>query len=224
MSRVLRNILRFPARTIQSLRLRATPGYDVLRQAKKHTSKELPADLTARLCAVPGNTSEWQCRLLYYLAATTKAEGCLFEIGAFKGKSTAWLSEAARRTGRRLVSIDPHLCGSLDEFTATVKKFDIASVATIHQTLSHDVGKTWSGPIAMLWIDGGHDYAIVRQDIDDFAKHVAPGGYIVLDDVNPVHFPGVVRAISETLERDPCFEHLGTIKTLGLFRRKHAGA
>lgn len=217
---VLHNIVLLPKRSLNSLVRRLQPVYKIQREADRYAQRGLDPQLYQRLCDIPANTSDRKCRLLFYLASTTQADGCIVEIGAFKGKSTAWLAEAARRTGKRLVSIDPHLFGSHDEFMKTVKRFDIGSVATLIPSLSHDAGKDWSGPIAFLWIDGGHDYECVRQDILDFVPHVQPGGVVVFDDVDPQQFPSVVRAVEELMHTNPAFTSLGRIKSFGLFQKK----
>ena len=86
--------------------------------------------------------------------------------------------------------------------------------------MSHDLGKDWSKPIAFLWVDGGHDYDCVAQDIADFVPHVVPGGAVVFDDVNEQTYPGVVRAVHETIGVDPTVEHLGLYKNFDLYRRR----
>lgn len=220
--KILENIFRLPRRTWLSLCRNFQPVYRHQRAANRFVRQRIDAPLIRRLEAVPGNSSARECRLLCYLATTTPADGCLVEIGAFKGKSTAWLAQAARLSGRHLVSIDPHLEGSADAFEATLRDFSIRDVATIHRAFSHDIGKDWSQPIAFLWVDGGHDYETVLQDIHDFAPHVQPGGFIVFDDASDKTFPGVVRAIEETLLKDDQFVSLGSIKQFALFARRPA--
>lgn len=221
LDRLVRNLTRLPARTLESARRRRAPSYRYLKRAKARARRELDAETYRRLCAVPGNTSDWQCELLFYFADTAPAgDAAIVEIGAFKGKSTAWLGEAARRQKRPMVSIDPLVEGSEQEFRQTVEAFDLASVATLHRAFSHDIGKDWDAPIGFLWIDGGHDYDTVKQDVLDFCPHVVPGGVVVFDDVNPGDFPGLVRAVDETIKQDPSYEHLGEIKNTGLYRRR----
>jgi len=225
LQRLLRNLARFPRRTVEGLSRELQPVYRHRRAAKARVRRELSADRVAALSAVPGNSSDWQCMLLYHLAcssaeAVSDPDAVLLEIGAFKGKSTAWLAEAARKTGRGLVSIDPLVEGTEAVFRDTVERFAIGEVAELHKAFSHDLGTTWDRPIAFLWIDGGHDYDTVQQDVIDFAPHVRPGGYVVFDDVNPGDFAGLVRAVDETIGRDDRFEHLGEIKHTGLYRRR----
>lgn len=220
MSRLLTNILRLPARTLASLQRRRTPGYRIERDSRRFADEKLDAALLARLLAVPGYTHKRECMILFYLAMQSPSGGEIVEIGAFKGRSTAFLAEAARRLKLHLTSIDPHVGDSLTEFTRTVEQFNIASLATIHRAYSHDVGVAWSTPISFLWIDGAHDYDSVRQDIADFAHHTLPGAYLVFDDVSDATFPGIVRALAESLDKDPRFENLGRVKSVGVYRRK----
>lgn len=220
MNRFVRNALRLPLRTIASIQRRMQPSYAIQQKAEGYAKKHVDAELQRQLNEVPGNSSDRQGRLLFYLAATTPAQGCLLEIGAFKGKSTAWLTQAARQSKRRLVSIDPHMGDSYETFKQTVARFKIEEVATLHHALSHEIGQSWDQPIAFLWIDGGHDYETVKQDIIDFTPHVQPGGTVVLDDYEAAFYPGLIRAVEETLHQDPAFENLGTIKNFALFRRK----
>ena len=181
--------------------------------------RELPADLEAALAAVPGTTSQRECRLLFYLAATAPGGGQIVEIGAFKGKSTAWLAEAARRAARNVITIEPFLRSTEEDVRSVLQRFNLEGVVTLHKALSHEVGKDWSGPIAMLWVDGGHDYEVVRRDVEDFAPHLVSGGVAVFDDMKP-RFPGVARALEETLMRDERFSYLGELRGLAIFRRR----
>ncbi len=220
MKSLLGNAIRLPRRTAASLWRRAQPVYRFQRRANRCVRHHLAPRMIDRLAAVPGNTSDRQCRLLFYMAMNTSAAGLLVEIGAYMGKSTAWLAEAARRGDRHLVSIDPHLNDSYDAFQRTLRAFDIERVATIHRATSHEVGRSFAMPIALLWVDGGHEYECVRQDIADFSPHVRLGGFAVFDDANPQAFPGVVHAIDESLRCDPSWRYLGRIKTMDMWEKK----
>lgn len=217
--RWLRNIVLLPPRIHKSLRHRLRKVYGLQWRANRLVRKELSAESRTALSAVPGTTSDRDCRLLYYLARISPLGTALVEIGAFKGKSTAWLAEAARRDGRAMTSIDPQLKDSQEEFARTVRQFRIDEVAVIHKAFSHEIGKDWSGPIGLLWVDGGHDCETVRQDIQDFTPHLAAGGIAVFDDANERRFPGVLRALAETLRRDRAFQCLGDLRGLAIFKR-----
>jgi predicted O-methyltransferase YrrM len=217
--RAIRNIVKLPQRSAVGISRLFSPAYRLERRARRFSKQQLGDALYRRLCAVPGLTSDRKCELLFFLASTMQTPAVILEIGSYKGKSTAWLAEAARRNSRRMVTIDPHMADSLQTFLGVVKEFEIEEVATIHRTLSHEIGEKWTDPIGFLWVDGSHEYAGVRQDVIDFAPHVVPGAYVVFDDANNPKLPGVRQAIQETIARDPAFAFVGQLRQLGVFRK-----
>lgn len=59
---------------------------------------------------------------------------------------------------------------------------------TIH---SQEFGTTdYKGKIALIHIDGNHDYASVKADYEAWQPHVLSGGWIVLDDYVWLHGAG----------------------------------
>jgi len=227
MRRIFRSITRLPTRTVRSLKRRFDPVYRLQRQADRAILRQLTPRRRAELEAIGGTSSARECRLLAYLAGQTPPVGCIVEIGAFKGKSTAWLIEGAELADRRrtLVSIDPHVRKSWDDFAQTVAKFDLERRGLeIHRAFSNEIGANWNRPIALLWIDGGHDYEDVVSDIEQFAPHVVPNGWIVFDDAAGTAYPGVARAIAERMRHRDGFDFVGNIKGFALFRRQPAEA
>lgn len=59
---------------------------------------------------------------------------------------------------------------------------------------STDVGKDWTAPIDILYIDGDHAYESAKADIETFSPWVLPGGYMLIDDFEMV---GPRQAIEE---------------------------
>ena len=56
---------------------------------------------------------------------------------------------------------------------------------------SAEFGETaYAGRIAVLHIDGNHDYPAVKEDVDLWLPHVAAGGWVVLDDYLWLHGDG----------------------------------
>lgn len=223
MARALHNLLRFPARTVRTVGLLLDPNYRLEREAFRAVGQWMSRERRKQLEAVPGMSSTHECRLLAHLASMSPAGGDIVEIGAWKGKSTAWLVEGAQRQSHRpaIVSIDPHERQSWDDFSSTVRRFDLVGRGlTIHRAASHDVGRTWSRPIGLLWVDGCHEYEAVVRDIADFVPHVMPGGWVVFDDAAGGVFPGVEQAISEGMTPRGAFARLATIRHLQVFRRR----
>ncbi|QDU79468.1 hypothetical protein Pla110_11780 [Polystyrenella longa] len=224
-ARVVKNLIKGPFRVVRTFQRLLDPAYRLQHRANLSVKSNIPRDRIKLLEQNPGQSSDRECRLLAHLAMEADKSGSIVEIGAYKGKVTAWLVEAAERTKgeARVISIDPHICGTWEEYQETVQKFELDNRGLkIHKELSHELGQSWEEPISMLLVDGSHEYEDVVTDIDDFVPHVLPSGYVVFDDARGKIFPGVTRAINECMRPRPEFEEVGMIKNFAVFRRKAA--
>lgn len=216
------NVARLPGRTWRGLIRLGAAEFRLEREAQRVARQKLPLARRMELDRVPGMSSDHECQLLAYLAYTAPRGGEVVEIGAWMGRTTAWLVEGVSWRADRpgIHSIDPHQRASWDGFCDTVARLDLKDRGlSVYRAPSHDVGRTWNRPIGLLWIDGCHEYDAVTQDIDDFVPHVLPGGWVVFDDAAGGHFPGVERAVAEKMFGRPNFRHEGTLRHLQLFRR-----
>jgi hypothetical protein len=137
---------------------------------------------------------------------------CIVEIGSYCGRSTVVLGAAALATGQgvRVYAVDPHdgRVGAADtgihNGPPTFGRF-IANImaAGLHQVvepvLQPSYKVRWHKPIAMLLIDGLHDYANVSRDFRHFEPWVVPGGYVAFHDYAD-YYPGVRLFVDEILE------------------------
>lgn len=150
------------------------------------------------------------------IAAATQALTTLpltpavIEIGSYCGRSTVVLGSVAQRIpGAKVHAIDPHdgQVGALDQgiqtgpptlhkFKQNIARANLEGVVELIQALSFEVA--WDKPIAMLLIDGLHDYANVARDFYHFDAHVAPGGYVAFHDYAD-YYPGVKALVHEVL-------------------------
>lgn len=220
--RLVRNAALLPRRSWASLRRRVASDYALERRSRAAVAGWFSPEHLARLDAVPGMCGTHTCRVLALLASEAPASGDIVEIGAWKGRITVWLVEAAaRRSDRpRVISIDPHLRDSWDAFCRTVADFKLAERGLqVARQRSHDAARGWSRPISFLWIDGSHDYDDVLRDIADYAPHVIAGGWIAFDDSTGGEFPGVERAIAEWQASARDFVCVATIRNMTIFRR-----
>jgi hypothetical protein len=219
--RIARNIVRFPIRTARWLTRRFDSNYD-LERAAKILPERFGKQRLAQLQAVPGRCDERECRLVAHLATIAPSGGEIVEIGAFKGRVTSWLVEAAQLRLDRpaIVSIDPHAWGTRPDFEKTVADLGLAqSGLRVHYVDSRELGPTWSQPIIFLWIDGSHDYDDVRQDIDNFTPHVVSQGLIAFDDSAGGTFPDVERAVEEWERGSNAYKRIATLRNISVFRR-----
>jgi predicted O-methyltransferase YrrM len=183
--------------------------------------EEFADNLMKELDPVEGYLAPNEMRFLALIAACPTAEGEILEIGSFKGKSTIILAKAAAFASDAVVNAvdpmtapsetDPDLRGqstSLDDFRRNLAAHGVADRVRFHQTLSHELAKTWNRPLRFLWIDGDHTYAGTRLDFDGFAPHLADKGIIAIHDV--LHeFEGGARVFLESVLRSPDFGACG---------------
>jgi hypothetical protein len=135
----------------------------------------------------------------------------IVEVGSFHGKSTVVLAAAARTRGAaKVVAIDPHLgrlmgndgnirheAASLIPFLENLKRAGVSDAVIPVQQHSFDVH--WEKPIALLFIDGLHDYENVSRDFAQFEHWIAPHGYVAFHDCPNSDFPEVTRFADEVI-------------------------
>jgi len=81
---------------------------------------------------------------------------------------------------------DPDLGGqgsSYDDFLTNVRRAGVATSVDSRRMLSRELARTWSQPVRLLWIDGDHNYAAVKEDLALFRPHLAPGAILAMHDV-----------------------------------------
>jgi len=158
---------------------------------------------------VDGFISDDQGRIMQKYAAEMVNDVAV-EIGSYRGKSACYIGRAMPKTAH-LTCIDPWAdsSGVYEERYRTEENFEIFKNnvrmcglefrVTPLRYFSHEVAEWWSDPISLLYIDGGHQYEEVLQDIDGFAPHVVSGGVILFDDYSDA-FPGLIRAVNERFD------------------------
>jgi hypothetical protein len=139
---------------------------------------------------IPGWLSKREEKLLAYFAA--KTPGLIVEIGSYQGKSTVAM---ARVTKNKIYAIDPHYLKSYKKFLANTKKYK--NIIPIKKT-SEKANINWKLPIALLHIDGNHEYEFVKQDIKLWLKHLENNGVVVFHDAF-APYPQVWQAVYEEI-------------------------
>jgi predicted O-methyltransferase YrrM len=133
--------------------------------------------------------------------------GVLGEIGTYCGKSTLFLAGAVKAAGSgTVVTVDHHIGSEEnqpgwewhDESMVDPHARRLDTLPTLRRTLydakvedvvvavigkSQAVGALWSTPLAFLFLDGGHTEEQAQADYEAWARHVAPGGILVIHDV-----------------------------------------
>jgi predicted O-methyltransferase YrrM len=170
--------------------------------------------LTERFKHVEGWLNPVEGYLLYRLARDADGQGAIVEIGSWMGLSTAWLAAGSKAAGReRVHAVDVFDGGPMlkdlavirnegttyHRFTENLEGLGLFDYVEPVIAESSAAARQWTrGAIRLLFIDGDHGYAAVKQDFDLWSPHVAVGGLIVLDDASE-QYPGVVQLFNETV-------------------------
>jgi hypothetical protein len=171
----------------------------------------MPADLRAAAVAARGfmPTDEGDALWDAGLEATAAVpEAPLLEVGSYCGKSSIWLGAAARHGGTILFALDHHrgseenqagwefhesdlidpAVGKMDTlplFRRTIHDAGLEGAVVAVVGDSPTVGRHWTTPLALLFIDGGHGHEPAHRDYELWTPHVAPGGTLCIHDVFP---------------------------------------
>jgi hypothetical protein len=145
------------------------------------------------------------------------------EVGCYLGRSICSLGEVAREAGLdvKIIGVDTARGsgkegrGDNDAHGSAVERgggtfagllhrniIDCGFADTIQLVISDSVAAAdlfADGSLAWVHIDARHDYESVVADINAWAPKVRPGGWLSGDDYHADWWPGVVRAVADTL-------------------------
>lgn len=156
---------------------------------------------------------------------TVPDAGAVVEVGSYCGRATVVLARAAAAVPPRpsaVVAIDTFdgVVGSadapirgrptLDEFRANLAEAGVADTVETVVGRAYDV--SWDRPIALLLVDGLHDYESVAADFWRFDSHIVPGGLLAFHDF-AAYWPDVRTLVAE-VERTGAYRRLTQIGTL----------
>ncbi|MFL6210654.1 MAG: glycosyltransferase [Pyrinomonadaceae bacterium] len=142
---------------------------------------------------------------------TLPAPHTIVEVGSYCGRATVVMGRVAQQlaAATRIHAIDPHdgrvgaLDAGLQQRGPTLERFRRNIAAAGLKELVEVVQSTtaeieWSQALALLLVDGLHDYANVARDFFRFDEHVVAGGFVAFHDYAP-YYPGVQTFVNELL-------------------------
>ncbi|GAA1995979.1 class I SAM-dependent methyltransferase [Catenulispora subtropica] len=164
--------------------------------------------LRAAAEAAPGFMPADEGLALYEAAERAAKVGDLLEIGTYCGKSTIYLAAAAATADRTVVTVDHHrgseeqqpgweyhdpelvdprvgLMDTLPTMRRTLHAAGVEDRVIAIVGRSPAVARLWNTPVGLVFIDGGHTDEHAQADYEGWARHVAPGGLLVIHDVFP---------------------------------------
>ena len=160
--------------------------------------------------AIEGWLGLGEGRRLAYLASTVPADQAIVELGSWKGKSTAYLAAGSKFGHRASVFAVDHWVGhpelqylfpdpsttTLPEFLRNMEWQGHLDIVTPISGKTADVGKTWTRPIGLLFIDAAHEYEGVKEDFRVWSPFVGVGGWVAFHDSGA---PGPRQVIHEEI-------------------------
>ncbi len=172
------------------------------------TPPAMPVDLLKAALAAKGFMPQDEGLFLFQQALEVSPRGPLLEIGSYCGKSAIYLGAAARLGGSTLFTVDHHrgseenqagwehhdpslvdaesgLMDTLPVFRRTIARAGLEEEVVAVVGRSATVGRHWSAPLALLFIDGGHGEEPAHTDYDCWVPRVAEDGRLLIHDVFP---------------------------------------
>lgn len=166
---------------------------------------------------IDGWLSPYEGAYLYALAGRGRGTGAIVEIGSYHGKSTVLLAHASKDAGReRVVAIDPYKGAVTPEFRQSLRRAGVEDHVDPLVATSDEVARTWSAPIRLLWIDGGHGFEQASRDFQSWTPFVVPGGIFAFHD--SYQWDGVRRVVDEQVIGSGRFALVGLVDSIAAFR------
>lgn len=195
-----------------------------------------------------GFLAESEGQRLYDTAVRAAALGPCLEIGSYCGKSTLYLGAGCKRCGGILFSIDHHRGSEeqqpgeeyfdpdlFDADTNGVNTFGLFR-RTLEQAALEDTvvpivcrsavaARQWATPLGLVFIDGGHAYETAYTDYNAWARHILPGGFLLVHDIfkNPAEGGQAPYRVYELARASGVFRELPMTGTLGVLQRYRCG-
>lgn len=172
---------------------------------------------------------------LYNAAKNCRGRGVIVEIGSWKGKSTVWLAKGSKAGNNvKVYAIDPHTGFSehkrggrrvwtFAEFKQNIRRANVEDAVVPIIRTSEDAAHDWKEkPVELLWIDGAHDYEIVKLDFDLWSPYLIEGGSIAFHDT--IGWPGPGKVVKDEIYNSHHFANVGFIDSITYAQKVRANS
>jgi len=155
---------------------------------------------------------------LFNSAKKIQAEGVIVEVGSWKGRSTICLAKGSKAGNKaEIFAIDPHIDGTFDEFWRNIENANVDDLVTPVIATSEEATKGWNTPIDFIFVDGSHEYELVKRDFELWFPHIKEGGIMAFHDA--VGWAGPSRLVDEKIVSSENFKDVSFVDSI-LYARK----
>lgn len=174
---------------------------------------------------IDGWLTEREGKLLYNLAKNCRGKGVIVEIGSWKGRSTIWLGQGSKQGNNvEIYAIDPHTGASehkdlyekvwtFEEFKNNIKNARVDDIVIPIVKTSEEVAKSFNEPVELIFIDGAHEYDLVKLDFKKWFPKVINGGVMAFHDTIG-GWPGPKKVAEEFVYKSKNFRNVGFIDSI----------
>lgn len=182
------------------------------------------AEIRALVEGIDGWLPDFEGELLYDLARGCKGRGAIVEIGSWKGKSTIWLAKGSKAgNGVKVYAVDPHTGSSehrqdagrvwtFDEFKRNMRAAGVEDLVVPILKESVEAAQAVSEPVELIFIDGAHEYELVKLDFLAWFPKVLDGGVMAFHDT--IGWEGPKRVVKELVYKSESFRRVGLVGSI----------
>lgn len=173
---------------------------------------------------VDGWLSYNEGELLYNLAKKCSGKGVIVEIGSWKGKSTICLAKGSKAGNNvKIYAIDPHTGSSehrrrygkvwtFPQFEQNIRNAKVNDAITPIIKTSEEAARTFNEPVELIFIDGAHEYDLVKLDFELWSPKVIDGGIVAFHDT--VVKSEAKKVVKEYVYKANNFKEIGLIDNI----------
>lgn len=173
---------------------------------------------------VDGWLGDREGELLYNFAKNCKGNGVIIEIGSWKGKSTIWLGRGSKAGNKlKVYAIDPGTGSSehkewygevwtFKEFKKNIKNAEVDDIIIPIIKTSEETAKNFDKPVELIFIDGAHEYELVKLDFELWFPKLIDGGIMAFHDT--VIGLGPRKVVREFVYKSKNFRNVGLIDSI----------
>ncbi len=173
---------------------------------------------------IDGWLTDEEGEFLYNLAKNCKGKGVIVEIGSWKGKSTIWLGKGSLEGNKvKVYAVDPHTGSpehqkenekiwTFEEFKRNIKNAKVDDIIVPLVKTSEESAKNFKETVEFIFIDGAHEYELVKLDFDLWFPKVISQGFIAFHDT--IVWAGPKKVVSDLVYKSKYFKNVGFVNSI----------